>query len=51
MKKIFKSNTFSLIMAIFAALLLRSFLFEPFHIPSGSMEPTLLTGDYLFVTK
>ena len=37
--------------ALIIALVIRTFLFQPFNIPSGSMMATLLIGDYLFVSK
>lgn len=47
----FLENVKTIFYALIIALLIRTFLFQPFNIPSGSMIPTLLVGDYLFVSK
>lgn len=41
----------SLLFALVAASIIRTYVFEPFQIPTGSMERTLLVGDFLFVNK
>ncbi len=47
----FWSNVRGLFWALLIALAIRSLVFEPYNIPSSSMVPTLLIGDYLFVSK
>jgi signal peptidase I len=50
-KKEILSFATTLFAALFCAAIIRSFFFEPFFIPSGSMKPNLLIGDYVIVTK
>ena len=51
MKKKIIENIKTLFYALIIALFIRSLLFQPFYIPSSSMEPNLLIGDRLFVSK
>ena len=48
---VFGETLRTVIYAVLVALVIRVFAYEPFNIPSGSMIPTLLVGDYLFVSK
>ena len=50
-KKIIIENLKTLFYALIIAVIIRSLFLQPFYIPSSSMEPTLLVGDRLFVTK
>ena len=50
LRKIF-DNIKSILLAVILALIIRSFIAEPFNIPSGSMKPNLLVGDFIFVSK
>jgi len=50
-KNIIIENIKTIFFALVIAIVIRSFLIQPFYIPSSSMEPTLLIGDRLFVTK
>ena len=51
MKNKIIDNIKTIFYALIIALIIRSLLFQPFYIPSSSMEPNLLVGDRLFVTK
>tara|TARA_Y100000590_G_scaffold288311_1_gene324646 strand:+ start:69 stop:797 length:729 start_codon:yes stop_codon:yes gene_type:complete len=51
MKKILVENIKTIIYALIIAIVIRSLLFQPFYIPSSSMEPNLLIGDRIFVSK
>ncbi len=50
-KNFFTENLKTIFYALVIAVFIRSFFFQPFYIPSSSMEPNLLVGDRLFVTK
>lgn len=50
-KSRFKEWGDSILFALVAASIIRTYVFEPFQIPTGSMEKTLLVGDFLFVNK
>ncbi|RPG06581.1 MAG: signal peptidase I [Pelagibacteraceae bacterium TMED233] len=50
-KIIILDNLKTLFYAFIIAVIIRSLFFQPFYIPSSSMEPTLLVGDRLFVSK
>ena len=50
-KNFFVDNFKTLFYALIIAIIIRSFFFQPFYIPSSSMEPNLLVGDRIFVTK
>ena len=50
-KKFFLENIKTLFYALIIAIIIRSLLIQPFYIPSSSMEPNLLVGDRIFVTK
>ncbi|MFT5820872.1 MAG: signal peptidase I [Crocinitomix sp.] len=50
-KSIFKEWGDAILFALIAASAIRTYVFEPYTIPTGSMEKTLMVGDYLFVEK
>ena len=50
-KNFFIDNFKTIFYALIIAILIRSIIIQPFYIPSSSMEPNLLVGDRLFVSK
>lgn len=46
-----RETLMTVLYAVLIAIVVRTVAYEPFNIPSGSMKPTLLVGDYLFVSK
>ena len=50
-KSVFREYTEAIIIALLLALFIRTFVVQAFKIPSSSMEPTLLVGDHLLVSK
>ena len=50
-KNFFFDNFKNIFYALIIAILIRSIIIQPFYIPSSSMEPNLLVGDRLFVSK
>jgi signal peptidase I len=49
--KFYETWTFVIIVCILLPICFRTFMYSPRHIPSGSMKPNLLEGDFLFISK